>query len=101
MKGRVKKVIHITAAHADIDLVNDLELETSALYGASKAAMNTIVAKFNAQYKKDGVLFVSISPGAVEVGHFSDGTYPPLQDKNYRDFFTNANSQPLQNRQRV
>jgi NAD(P)-dependent dehydrogenase (short-subunit alcohol dehydrogenase family) len=80
MKGKVKKIIAISSGHADLDLINDLEIEISALYSASKAAMNVIVAKFNAQYKKDGVLFVSISPGAVEVGHFADGTYPCLQD---------------------
>ena len=80
MKGKVKKVITISSGHADLDLINNLEIETSALYSASKAAMNVIVAKFNAQYKKDGVLFVSISPGVVEVGHFVNGTYPCLQD---------------------
>jgi len=80
MKGRVKKVITISSGHADIDFINDLEVETSALYAASKAAMNVIAAKFNAQYKRDGVLFVSISPGLVDVGHFDNGTYPCLQD---------------------
>lgn len=75
MKGKVKKVIAISSGHADLDFINDLEVETCALYSASKAAMNVIVAKFNAQYKKDGVLFLSISPGAIEVGHFVDGTY--------------------------
>ena len=78
MKGKVKKVIAISSGHADLDLINDLEIETSALYSASKAAMNVIVAKFNAQYKKDGVLFVSISPGVVEVGHFVNGTGIPV-----------------------
>ena len=73
MKGMVKKVITVSSGHADLDLINDLEIETSALYAASKAAMNVIVAKFSAQYKKDGVLFVSISPGVVEVGHFENG----------------------------
>lgn len=80
MKGAVKKVITISSGHADLDLINGFDVETSALYAASKAAMNVIVAKFNAQYKKDGVLFVSISPGAVEVGHFANGTYPHFQD---------------------
>jgi NAD(P)-dependent dehydrogenase (short-subunit alcohol dehydrogenase family) len=80
MKGKVKKVITISSGHADLDFINDFEIGTSALYAASKAAMNVIVAKFNVQYKKDGVLFVSISPGAVEVGHFANGTYSCLQD---------------------
>ncbi|KAL8858282.1 MAG: hypothetical protein Q9178_005145 [Gyalolechia marmorata] len=79
MKGKVKKVIHISSGHADLDLINDLEIETSALYSAAKAAMNVIVAKFNAQYKKDGVLFVSISPGAIEVGHFVNATPEQIQ----------------------
>lgn len=87
MKGKVKKVITISSGHADLDLINDLEIETSALYSASKAAMNVIVAKFNAQYKKDGVLFVSISPGVVEVGHFVNGTYPCLQDGKIWTFY--------------
>ncbi|MCJ1473925.1 hypothetical protein MMC13_002581 [Lambiella insularis] len=79
MKGKVKKVITISSGHADLDFINDLEIETSALYSASKAAMNVIVAKFNAQYKKDGVLFVSISPGLVEVGHFANVTPEQIQ----------------------
>lgn len=87
MKGKVKKVITISSGHADLDLINNFEIETSALYSASKAAMNVIVAKFNAQYKKDGILFVSISPGAVEVGHFVNGTYHCLKDRNIRELY--------------
>ncbi|KAF2815384.1 putative short chain dehydrogenase [Mytilinidion resinicola] len=79
MKAKVKKVITISSGHADLDLINDHEIEISALYSASKAAMNVIVAKFNAQYKKDGVLFVSISPGAVEVGHYANATPEQVQ----------------------
>lgn len=82
MKGQVKKVITISSGHADLDLINDFDIEVSALYSASKAAMNVIVGKFSAQYKKDGVLFLSISPGVVEVGHTADGTYPSLQNCN-------------------
>jgi NAD(P)-dependent dehydrogenase (short-subunit alcohol dehydrogenase family) len=97
MKGKVKKVITISSGHADLDMINDLEIETNALYAASKAAMNVIVAKFNAQYKKDGVLFVSISPGVVEVGHFANGM-PLSSTWNDLDIFTDANPQPLRNR---
>lgn len=45
-------------------------------YAASKAALNIVVAKFHAQYKKEGILFLSISPGIVDVGHGADGTLP-------------------------
>jgi len=74
-KGNVKKVITISSGHADLDLINSLEVENSALYAASKAAMNVIVGKYNAQYKKEGILFVSLSPGVVEVGHFDNRMY--------------------------
>ena len=79
LKGKEKKVIAITSGHADLDFINNFDIENSALYAASKAAMNIIVGKFSAQYKKDGVLVFSLSPGVVEVGHFGDRTYnPPL-----------------------
>ncbi|KAF2828227.1 putative short chain dehydrogenase [Ophiobolus disseminans] len=74
LKGKVKKVIALTSGHADLDLINDLDVENSALYSASKAALNVIVAKFSAEYKNEGVLFVSMSPGVVEVGHFANVT---------------------------
>lgn len=74
MKGKTKKVIAITSGHADLDFINNFDIENSALYSASKAALNVIVAKFSAQYKKDGVLVFSMSPGVVEVGHFGDRT---------------------------
>lgn len=75
LKGTVKKVITITTGLADLDLTNDYEVEVGALYAASKAAMNVIVAKFNAQYKRDGVLFLGISPGLVDTGHGANGTF--------------------------
>ena len=75
LKGKTKKVIAITSGHADLDFINNFDIENSALYSASKAALNIIVAKFSAQYKKDGVLVFSMSPGVVEVGHFADRTY--------------------------
>lgn len=75
LKGRAKKVISMTSGHADIDFINKMEVDINPLYSISKAAMNTAVAKFNAQYGKDGVLFMSISPGAADVEHFTDGAF--------------------------
>ncbi|KAF7182596.1 hypothetical protein CNMCM7691_002167 [Aspergillus felis] len=74
LKGEVKKVITISTGLADLDITNEYEVENGALYAASKAAMNMIVGKFNAQYKKDGLLFLSISPGLVDVGRYTDAT---------------------------
>ena len=75
LKSKTKKVIAITSGHADLDSINNFDVENCALYSASKAALNIIVAKFSAQYKKDGVLVFSMSPGIVEVGHFSARIY--------------------------
>jgi NAD(P)-dependent dehydrogenase (short-subunit alcohol dehydrogenase family) len=69
LKGESRKVVVVTSGLGDIDWTNELELELSSLYSISKAAMNMVTAKFNAQYKKDGVLFVSICPGLVDVDH--------------------------------
>ncbi|CRK25928.1 hypothetical protein BN1723_013762 [Verticillium longisporum] len=84
LKGKVKKVIFISSGHADLDFTNALDVDTSPLYTASKSAMNAIMSKFSTQYKKDGVLFLSISPGLVEVGRYSDAT--PEQLKGFASF---------------
>ncbi len=81
LKGKVKKVICISSGMADLEICNSLELETGSLYSLSKGAMNVVTAKFNAQYKKDGVLFLSICPGMVDVGNINPAertNNPPL-----------------------
>lgn len=70
LKGKVKKVITISSGMGDMDFVKDYEISMAYLYSASKSAMNMIAAKYSAQYKQDGVLFLSICPGMVDVGHF-------------------------------
>ncbi|KAK8064404.1 short chain dehydrogenase (AtsC) [Apiospora phragmitis] len=69
LRGQAKKVVVISSGMADMDLVNQYEVDMGPLYSISKAAMNMATAKFNAQYKKEGVLFLSMSPGMVDVGH--------------------------------
>ena len=73
LKGQAKKVITISSGLADMVFTNRYDLTSGPLYSTSKAAMNMVVAKYSAQYKKDGVLFLALSPGLVEVGHFKDG----------------------------
>jgi NAD(P)-dependent dehydrogenase (short-subunit alcohol dehydrogenase family) len=72
LKGKGKKVILISSGMGDMEWTRNYELETGALYSATKAAMNLIQAKFHAQYKKDGVLFLSICPGMVDTGVFGN-----------------------------
>ncbi|KAI1735260.1 NAD(P)-binding protein [Xylaria scruposa] len=68
LKGKVKKVVAISSGMADIELCRDYDLYSGAVYACSKAAMNIVTAKYSAQYKKDGVLFLSICPGTADVG---------------------------------
>lgn len=76
LNGKTKKVAVLSTGMADLDLVNDYDIKTSAPYAISKAAMNLAIGKFNARYKQEGVLFLSISPGFVETGQDKDGKTP-------------------------
>ena len=55
-----------------MDLMAKLSIAIQPLYTISKAALNAAVAKFSAQYAKEGLLFFSISPGMVETGFYDD-----------------------------
>ena len=65
LKGDAKKVIAITSGMGEIDLTNTSNMWLSVPYAVSKATLNMIVAKFSAEYKEQGVLFLGISPGFV------------------------------------
>ena len=73
LAGNAKKVIALSTGMANLDSINKYELHVAPGYSISKAAMNVAVGKFHAQYKKEGVLFMSISPGVVETGHYKNG----------------------------
>jgi NAD(P)-dependent dehydrogenase (short-subunit alcohol dehydrogenase family) len=70
LKGQTKKVIAISTGMADADLVTKYDVDNGAPYAISKAALNLAVAKYSAEYRSQGVLFLSISPGFVETGQF-------------------------------
>lgn len=70
LKGQQKKVAFISSGHADLEFIRTSEIESNAPYSVNKAAGNIVVAKFGAEYAKQGVLFISISPGVVDTGHF-------------------------------
>ena len=74
LKGKAKRVVAITTGMADIDFINQFDVQIGTVYACSKAALNVIIAKFNAQYKKDGVLCLSVSPGAVNTENFDPST---------------------------
>ncbi|KAI1338703.1 hypothetical protein F5Y15DRAFT_124366 [Xylariaceae sp. FL0016] len=72
LKGNVKKVVAISSGLADLKSLNGLGLNNSPLYALVKAGLNVLTGKYSAQYKKDGVLFMNICPGMVDVGHFDN-----------------------------
>jgi NAD(P)-dependent dehydrogenase (short-subunit alcohol dehydrogenase family) len=74
-QGQAKKVIAISSGQAALEMIPKLQIELSSLYAISKAALNTAVAKFSAQYNKEGILFMSICPGLVDTGRYDDGMY--------------------------
>jgi NAD(P)-dependent dehydrogenase (short-subunit alcohol dehydrogenase family) len=71
-KGQGKKVVTISSGLADEGLTVRYGLYEGAPYSVSKAAMNMASAKFQAECEKDGVLFLSLSPGSVNTGQFDD-----------------------------
>jgi NAD(P)-dependent dehydrogenase (short-subunit alcohol dehydrogenase family) len=74
LNGTMKKVACVSSAMGDLDFVNGYDIDVAPVYAASKAAVSLINAKFSAQYKRDGVLFLSVCPGMVEVGHHRNGS---------------------------
>jgi NAD(P)-dependent dehydrogenase (short-subunit alcohol dehydrogenase family) len=63
--GKGKKVIAISSGMADIDLINATEVAFASPYAISKGALNVAIAKYNALYNKEGILFLAVSPGYV------------------------------------
>ena len=64
------KVITLSTGIADMDLVNEFEIDMGVTYSISKAATNMLIVKYNAALgKKEGILFFSIGrQGAAERG---------------------------------
>ncbi|KAE8453861.1 hypothetical protein EG329_007637 [Mollisiaceae sp. DMI_Dod_QoI] len=72
--GSVKKIIFISTGMADEYLTLKSEIPFAALYGASKSALNMMVAKCAVQFKAEGIMFLSLSPGWVAT---QSGKFPP------------------------
>ena len=72
-KGHEKKVFTVSTGAADIDLINQVDWSVAAPYAISKGAVNVAVAKYNALYKSEGILFMAVSPGVVDTGELVPG----------------------------
>ncbi|KUI56149.1 hypothetical protein VP1G_03479 [Cytospora mali] len=64
-QGNLKKVVVLSSGMGDISFVLESNMEAQSVYSISKAALNFAVAKFQVQYKEEGILFMAISPGVV------------------------------------
>ncbi|KFA70818.1 hypothetical protein S40288_09711 [Stachybotrys chartarum IBT 40288] len=64
-KGQAKKIIYISTGMADIEMISNFQIAVHPIYSMTKAAGNAAVAKFDAQYRNEGILFMSVSPGLV------------------------------------
>ncbi|KAJ6452533.1 hypothetical protein C8R47DRAFT_264762 [Mycena vitilis] len=75
-EGAAKKVLTLSSPLGDLDatLLGGAIGEIS--YSISKAALNMVVAKYAAQYKADGFVFLAISPGAVNTTMLPTGNDP-------------------------
>ncbi|KAL5386640.1 hypothetical protein DPSP01_004004 [Paraphaeosphaeria sporulosa] len=78
-KGQAKKVIAITSGYSDVETTRTWDMLLAPLYSTSKAALNMVIAKFSAQFKKDGILFLGLAPGIVDVGYDDKATPEQLQ----------------------
>jgi NAD(P)-dependent dehydrogenase (short-subunit alcohol dehydrogenase family) len=59
-------VLTVSSAHGDLDLTLTWGITARAGYSIAKAALNIVVAKYAAQYKAEGFVFLSINPGIVD-----------------------------------
>lgn len=78
--GVAKKVIALSSGMGEVEWTNDLDMDMAVPYSISKAALNMVMAKFNATYRKEGILFMAVSPGAVDSEDDGRGNNAPVED---------------------
>ncbi|KAI9170583.1 peptidase [Paramyrothecium foliicola] len=66
--------LYIPLLLKDMEPVRDYDLAPFSIYAISKAGMNMAIAKFSAQYKQGGILFLSLSPGIADTGYHQNLT---------------------------
>lgn len=62
----MEKAITVSTGMADTRLVNDFEIFEAAPYSISKAPASAVVAYCNAAHRRDGILFLAVSPRLVD-----------------------------------
>jgi NAD(P)-dependent dehydrogenase (short-subunit alcohol dehydrogenase family) len=72
LKGNAKKVLILATGMADHDLVLKYGVYEGGPYSITKTALNMVTSKFQAEFEKEGVLFIGVSPGVVDTGLYAD-----------------------------
>lgn len=66
LKGKEKKIVHISSAMGDAEFVRKAGVVGAVSYSASKAMLNLVVAKYGVELEAQGVVVVGLSPGWVD-----------------------------------
>lgn len=64
-KSSIKKIITISTAMSDMELARRYGIFEAATYSVTKAAVNAVVAKYDAKHRSEGILFLALCPGNV------------------------------------
>jgi NAD(P)-dependent dehydrogenase (short-subunit alcohol dehydrogenase family) len=72
-KGATRKVATISSVGGDCDFVLETGLAQAPAYGASKAAVNMVIAKYAAKLQNEGFTMVALSPGMVDTSATAGG----------------------------
>ena len=62
-QGKEKKIVHTTSGHGDTDVILATGFGGFIPYSASKAMMNTVVAKYGAELQPKNIHIVAMNPG--------------------------------------
>ncbi|KAL2204529.1 NAD(P)-binding protein [Sarocladium strictum] len=68
LKGTAKKVFALSTGLGEVEFTRENDMWMASSYSVSKAALNMVIAKFSAEFREQGVLFLAISPGVVDTG---------------------------------
>ncbi|KZV75689.1 NAD-P-binding protein [Peniophora sp. CONT] len=71
--GETKKIINISSSAGDLDFVQRIKSRTMVAYSCDKAGLNMLNAKFANQYRDEGFICVSFSPGIVNTEETTPG----------------------------
>lgn len=64
-KSSIKKVTVLSSGHADTEFMEAADVSNAIAYAISKAGANIIMAKYAAELKSEGFVFLALSPGVV------------------------------------